>query len=87
MGRPIITSDAPGCRETVEEGVNGFLVAPRTVEPLAAVMRRFMAQPELIAEMGEASWQLVKRHYDVHKVNRVILDAMELTPVSEPRTA
>lgn len=87
MGRPIITSDAPGCRETVEEGVNGFLVAPRSVAPLAQAMTRFLARPELIAEMGEASWQLVKRHYDVHKVNRVILDAMELTPVSEPRTA
>lgn len=79
MGRPIITSDAPGCRETVEEGVNGFLVPPRTTKPLAAAMRRFLKQPELVAEMGEASWQLVERHYDVHKVNRVILDAMELS--------
>lgn len=87
MGRPIITSDAPGCRETVEEGVNGFLVAPRSVAPLADAMGRFLAKPELMAEMGEASWQLVERHYDVHKVNRVILDAMELTSVSEPRTA
>lgn len=87
MGRPIITSDAPGCRETVEEGVNGFLVAPRSVAPLADAMARFLAEPERVTEMGEASWQLVKRHYDVHKVNRVILDAMELTSVSEPRTA
>lgn len=80
MGRPIITSDAPGCRETVEEGINGFLVAPRSVAPLTEAMVRFLAEPKLIAEMGEASWQLVERHYDVHKVNRVILDAMELTP-------
>ncbi len=87
MGRPIITSDAPGCRETVEEGVNGFLVAPRSVDPLVDAMARFLAEPELIPRMGEASWQLVERHYDVHKVNRVILDAMELTSVSEPRTA
>lgn len=87
MGRPIITSDAPGCRETVEEGVNGFLVTPRSAAPLVDAMVRFLAEPGLIAEMGEASWQLVERHYDVHKVNRVILDAMELTSVSEPRTA
>ncbi|MCG6656331.1 glycosyltransferase family 4 protein [Halomonas campisalis] len=79
MGRAIITSDAPGCRETVEEGVNGFLVPPRTSQPLAEAMRRFLEEPEHIAAMGEASWQLAERHYDVHKVNRVILDAMELT--------
>lgn len=81
MGRPIITSDAPGCRETVDEGINGFLVAPRSVEPLADAMRHFLKQPELIDEMGEASWQLVARHYDVHKVNRLILDAMEINNI------
>lgn len=79
MGRAIITSDAPGCRETVEEGANGFLVAPRQSQPLADAMRRFLEEPELVARMGDASWQLVERHYDVRKVNRVILDAMELT--------
>jgi glycosyltransferase involved in cell wall biosynthesis len=79
MGRAIITSDAPGCRETVEEGGNGFLVAPRQNQPLADAMRRFIEEPELMARMGNASWQLVERHYDVRKVNRVILDAMELT--------
>ena len=78
MGRPIITSDAPGCRETVEESVNGFLVAPRQSQPLAAAMRRFLEAPELVPQMGEASWQLVARHYDVRKVNKVILEAMEL---------
>lgn len=78
MGRAIITSDAPGCRETVEEGSNGFLVVPRQSQPLVDAMRRFLDEPELVPRMGDASWQLVKRHYDVHKVNRVILDAMEL---------
>lgn len=79
MGRPIITSDAPGCRETVEDGINGFLVPPRTIEPLADAMQFFLKQPEKIAEMGEASWQRVVRDYDVHKVNRVILDAMGMS--------
>lgn len=79
MGRPIITSDAPGCRETVEDGINGFLVPPRTIEPLADAMQFFLKEPEKIAEMGEASWQRVVRDYDVHKVNRVILDAMGMS--------
>lgn len=78
MRRPIITSDAPGCRETVEHGVNGFLVAPRTSAPLLEAMRKFVAEPELVPQMAEASRALVERHYDVRKVNKVILEAMEL---------
>jgi glycosyltransferase involved in cell wall biosynthesis len=78
MRRPIITSDAPGCRETVEDGVNGFLVAPRTSAPLLEAMRRFAEQPALVPQMAEASRALVERHYDVRKVNKVILEAMEL---------
>ncbi|HSH48963.1 MAG TPA: glycosyltransferase family 4 protein [Halomonas sp.] len=78
MGRAIITSDAPGCRETVEDGVNGFLVAPRQSKPLAEAMRRLLEQPERIARMGESSRRLAERHYDVRKVNATILDAMEL---------
>lgn len=78
MGRPIITSDAPGCRETVADGTNGFLVPPRSIEPLTNAMQYFIEQPKRIAEMGEASWQRVVRDYDVHKVNRVILNAMEI---------
>lgn len=78
IGRPIITCDAPGCRETVEDGVNGFLVEPRQSAPLASAMRRFLNQPELVPTMAEASWQLAKRHYDVRKVNKVILEVMEL---------
>ncbi|MFW6081890.1 MAG: glycosyltransferase family 4 protein [Desulfosalsimonas sp.] len=79
MGRPIITCDSPGCRETVVEGENGFLVPPRRVEPLAAAMARFLEAPDLVPEMAEASWVITKRYYDVHKVNQVILEAMELT--------
>lgn len=78
MQRPIITSDAPGCRETVEDGVNGFLVAPRASEPLLDAMRRFVEQPTLVPKMAKASRALVERHYDVRKVNKVILEAMEL---------
>jgi glycosyltransferase involved in cell wall biosynthesis len=79
MGRPIITSDAPGCRETVEDGINGFLVPPRQSEPLAAAMRYFLEAPDILPHMAQASRQMVERHFDVRKVNRVILDAMELS--------
>src|SRR3546814_3608794 len=52
-GRPIITTDMPGCREPVREGLNGFLVPPRNAEKLAAAMERFLADPALAVERSE----------------------------------
>jgi len=76
MGRPIITTDAPGCRETVVDGENGFLVDVKSVEQLVTAMERFIKQPELIASMGERSREIACEKYDVHKVNDVMLKAM-----------
>ena len=78
MGRPVITTDAPGCRETVENGENGYLVPPRDPIALAAAMERFIADPSLIAPMGEAAWKLVRSRYQVESVNREIMQIMEL---------
>ncbi|WP_435988091.1 glycosyltransferase family 4 protein [Sulfitobacter sp. SH22] len=77
-GRAIITTDAPGCRETVQEGVNGFLVPVRDSVALAAAMEKFIIEPELIDRMGTQSRRIVTEKYDVHKVNAVMIDAMGL---------
>ena len=79
VGRPIVTTDAPGCRETVLDGVNGFLVPVRDIGALAAVMERFILEPDLIPAMGRMSRRFAEDKYDVHKVNAVILDAMGLS--------
>lgn len=76
MGRAIITTDAPGCRETVVDGENGFLVPVKAVEPLANAMMKFLAQPGLAAEMGKRSRQIAETKYDVHQVNRIMLEQM-----------
>ncbi|MDR5638508.1 glycosyltransferase family 4 protein [Thermosynechococcus sp. PP42] len=73
IGRPVITTDAPGCRETVIDGVNGFLVPPRDVAALANAIRRFIEQPELIPSMGRASRRLAEERFDVGRVNGVLL--------------
>lgn len=78
MGRPVITTDVPGCRETVEQGVNGFLVPVRDSSALAEAMLTFIEQPQLITSMGEASRRMAEAKFDVHKINTVILDAMGL---------
>lgn len=78
-GRAVVTTDAPGCRETVEDGVNGLLVEPRTVEPLADAMMRLAADPAAVARFAEAGRRIAEGKYDVHKVNAVLLQTMELT--------
>lgn len=76
MGRPIITTDVPGCRETVCEGLNGFLVPPRNAAALAGAMETFILNPEYVSKMGENSRKIAIEKYDVHKVNSTILSAI-----------
>lgn len=76
MGRPIITTDAPGCRETVIEGENGFLVPVKSVDALVEAMLKFIDDPELGARMGQRSREIAEEKYDVHKVNAVMLREM-----------
>lgn len=76
MGRPVITTNVPGCRETVVEGVNGFLVPPRDPQTLADRMMRFLEQPGLIESMGRESRRLAEERFDVHKVNQRLIGLM-----------
>lgn len=78
MGRAIITTDAPGCRETVTDGDNGFLVEVKSVESLVKAMEKFILQPELIAKMGSRSRQIALHKYDVHQVNTHMMQEMGL---------
>lgn len=73
IGRAIITTDAPGCRDTVDAGVNGILVPVRDPESLAAAMMRFVREPELFTIMGAASRRIAEERFDVRKINRRIL--------------
>ncbi|MGI6603674.1 MAG: glycosyltransferase family 4 protein [bacterium] len=76
IGRPIITTDAPGCRETVREGVNGFLVPVKDATALEKAMERFILKPELIRDFGMNSRKIAEEKYDVRKVNETIMQAM-----------
>jgi glycosyltransferase involved in cell wall biosynthesis len=78
FGRPVITTDAPGCRETVDEGVNGYLVPPRDPAALAEAMRHFRDAPDLIARLGQESRRLAEERFDVHRQNTRLLTFMGL---------
>jgi glycosyltransferase involved in cell wall biosynthesis len=76
MGRPVITTDNIGCRETVIDGVSGWLVPVRDEKALAQAMLRFIDEPALIETMGRESRRLVEARFDVHKVNQRMLQEM-----------
>lgn len=69
IGRAVITTDVPGCRETVVDGVNGFFVPPWSPEQLAEKMIRFIEQPELIEQMGKESYRIAQEKFDAQEVN------------------
>jgi glycosyltransferase involved in cell wall biosynthesis len=73
MGRPVITTDTAGCRETVVDGKNGFLVPVGDSEALYRAMKRFVDEPKLIGPMGSASLEMVRERYDARKVSADIL--------------
>ena len=78
MGRPIITTDAPGCRETVDVGINGMMVPVKDAQALADAMVKLAESPENLRQMGQASRAIVADRFDVRKVNALMVGAMEL---------
>ena len=73
VGRAIITTDVPGCRETVVDGVNGFLVPKWNPQALAEKMIYFIENPEQIQAMGEESYKIAQEKFDARKVNERLL--------------
>lgn len=73
MGRPVITTNVPGCRETVINGLNGFLVAPWSPEELAEKMIFYIENPHQIEIMGLESYKIAQERFDARKVNEELL--------------
>ena len=78
MGRAVITTDAPGCRETVSHGVNGYLVAVKSVDQLVQSMQYFIEDPKLMISMGQRSRKIALNKYDVHQVNKHMMTEMDI---------
>jgi glycosyltransferase involved in cell wall biosynthesis len=92
-GRAVVTTDMPGCRDTVADpgapdaegvrmGRNGLLIPPRAVAPLVAALRRLTEVPGLAASLGAAARQVAEGGYDVHDVNRRMLTFMGIAPTT-----
>ncbi|QIC65939.1 glycosyltransferase family 4 protein [Acinetobacter schindleri] len=78
IGRAIITTDVPGCRETVVDGVNGFLVPKWNPQALAEKMIYFIENPEQIQVMGAESYKIAVEKFDAEKVNQRLVNILGL---------
>lgn len=78
IGRAIITTDVPGCRETVVDGLNGFLVPKWDPEALAKKMIYFIEHPEQARLMGAESYKIAVEKFDAEKVNQRLVNILGL---------
>lgn len=76
VGRAVITTDVPGCRETVVDGVNGYLTPRWDAETLAQKMLCFVLDPSLATRMGQESRRLAEDRFDAAKVNERLIQML-----------
>lgn len=77
VGMPVITTKTPGCKETVTEGKNGFLIKPQNLEELITAMEYFLINKEKIKEMGISSRNYAEERFDVNIINQDLLEMIE----------
>lgn len=77
IGRPIITTNVPGCRETVINKKNGFLIPKWDVEALIEAMEYFIKNPKEVIHMGEESYQIALKKFDGDRINEKLLSIIE----------
>lgn len=78
LSKPIITTDVPGCKETVDHGINGLLCKPHDANSLAQAILEFISlSPEKIADMGRESRRKAELVFDIRHVIPVYRQILE----------
>lgn len=78
MGRPIITTNSIGCKETIKENKNGFLIKPKSVEELVNKIQWCIENNEKLEQMGIESYKYCKERFDVKIINKKMLEIMNI---------
>ncbi len=73
-GRPVVTTDVPGCRDAIEPGVSGVLVPPRDARALADAVAALAGDEDLRTRMGAAGRALAERDFGLDRIVRAHLD-------------
>lgn len=76
IGRPVITTDVPGCNETVVDGVTGFLISKWDVNALVKKMIYFIEYPEQVNKMGYQGFLYAKKNFNADHINHRLLQIL-----------
>lgn len=76
LGRPIITTDVPGCRQTISDQTEGFLVPPFSAEAVAERMEFFIQNPDKIIAMGKNAHLTAMQKYNSHGVTSKLVNIL-----------
>lgn len=74
MGLPIVATNIRGCRQVVEDGINGLLVPLKDIGALASGIKKLIADKRLRLKMGQGGYKKARREFDEQKVCRIVLD-------------
>lgn len=78
MGRPVLTTDTPGCRETVVEGENGWFVKVKRADSLAEKMIWAIEHQDELQKMGNKSYKMCLDKFTIEKINKRMLEIMRV---------
>ena len=74
MRLPIVATNIRGCRQVVEDGVNGLLVPLKDIEALTSAIEKLIEDQRVRAQMGQAGYEKARREFDERNVCRIVLD-------------
>ena len=74
IGRPVVTTDSVGCRDTVVDGKNGYMISIKDSDALAAALKKLIDNPELRQTMGKNAREFAVSKFDINDVVKVHLD-------------
>jgi len=83
-GRPIVTTDVPGCRDVVIDGMNGLLVPVRDADKLAIALHDLLTSPALRYRMGEAGRTYITENFDINTINSATIKIYNDLTASKP---
>ena len=85
---PLITTDTPGCRETILDGENGYLIEPRSSAALTEAVLKLLESPQKRRELGQRSYELMKERFELSIVTAAYAELYRSTlgqaPIAQP---
>ena len=84
-GKPVVTTDWPGCRDAVLDGITGMIIPPGDAHALAAAIQGLLQNPALRQQMGSAGRKMVMEEFSSEKINQHIIQVYNKARQHDPQ--